>query len=77
MDRRKPMPDWAHTLLEEIETLKTMIRESRSSQWDYYDFINRFRKAMMPDPDRNHFPEVVVNGRRIGVTFDGLLYDTE
>jgi len=68
-------PPWAKKLLAEIAGLKKTVENMRKSQWDYFDFVNRFRKAMMPDPERNYFPEVVVNGRRIGVTFDGLLYD--
>jgi len=69
------MPEWAGNLLKEIESLKHEIRNMKRSQWDYYDFIHRFRRRMMPDPNHNHFPEVVVGDRRIGVTLDGLLYD--
>ena len=77
MDDSEKMPAWARKLHEELDDLKRAIREKNRSQWDYFDFINRFRKYMMPDPDRDHFPEVTVGGRRIGVTFDGLLYDKE
>ena len=70
-----PMPSWAARLLQEMAATRKAVETMRKSQWEYLDFVNRFRKAMMPDPDKNHFPEVVVGGRRIGVTLDGLLYD--
>jgi hypothetical protein len=77
MENPENVPAWAIRLQEEIDELKRSILKANRSQWDYFDFINRFRKHMMPDPDRNHFPEVIVGKRRIGVTLDGLLYDKE
>jgi hypothetical protein len=68
-------PAWVLRLLKEMETLKKTVENMRKSQWEYLDFVNRFRRRMMPDPEKDHYPEVVVNGRRLGVTLDGLLYD--
>ncbi|WP_456449730.1 hypothetical protein [Hydrogenimonas sp.] len=73
--RHDETPVWGRRLLEKMETLKKTVENMRKSQWEYLDFLNRFRRRMLPDPERNHYPEVVVNGRRLGVTLDGLLYD--
>ncbi len=68
-------PRWAERLLLEMADLKRTVENMRKSQWEYFDFIDRFRRCMKPDPERNIYPEVVVDGRRFGVTLDGLLYD--
>ena len=79
-------PEWARKLMDEIASIKTLLQQMQScgnrgdegiDRWDYYDFVNRFRRRMQPDPDSGYFPEVRVGERRIGVTFDGLLYDKE
>ncbi len=70
-------PQWAERLLQEMADLKRVVANTRKSQWEYFDFIDRFRRHMMPDPDRNRYPEVVVDGRRLGVTLNGLLYDKQ
>lgn len=71
------IPLWAEELLREIKAVRRVLEEQNSDNKPYafYDFINAFRKAMQADTDKNEYPEVEVNGRRVGVTNAGLLYD--
>ncbi len=70
-------PDWAILILDELKELRQEIEKKKSlcSQWDYYDFVKAYRKKIQPNPD--NYPEVIVDGRHIGVTFAGLLYDKD
>ncbi len=71
------LPLWAIDLKCRIDALQNELAALREDRWRYYDFINRFRRFMRPDPDRDHYPEVILGQCRIGVTFDGLLYDKD
>ncbi|BDY11972.1 hypothetical protein [Hydrogenimonas cancrithermarum] len=70
-------PGWAEEILRKIESIERRMEERKCSPWDFYDFINAFRKKMYPDPDNDRYPEIIVKKRRIGVTFQGLLYNKE
>ena len=73
-------PAWAEEMLRELHAIKTLLTQQAQSKEDkrgLYDFINLFRKVMQADPQENSYPEVVLNGTRIGVTFAKLLYNKE
>ncbi len=42
---------------------------------DYYNFVNKLRKDLKADIDKNIYPEIRYNNRKIGVTLNGYLYD--
>lgn len=77
------MPEWANEILFELKEVKNLLkdirnpRRNRSKNRDYYDFLNEFRRRMKADADKEIYPEVVYNSRRVGVDFKGLLYDKE
>ncbi len=70
-------PLWAQELLAEIKAVRRLLETQQSSKkpYDFYDFVNAFRKAMQADTINSHYPEVEVEGSRFGVTRAGLLYD--
>jgi len=72
-------PLWAQELLKEIRAVRALLETQRSNQkpYDFYDFVNAFRKAMQADTASGRYPEVEVEGCRLGVTRAGLLYDKE
>lgn len=78
-------PAWADELLREIRSLKQMLtsvsqQSNRSSSpvqhsQDYYEFVKNLRSTLMPNPMTGDYPEVMCDGRRLGITNKGLLYD--
>ncbi len=79
---------WIKHFIFEIGEIKTEIKEIRETQEkstsvpaatsptsDYYAFVNKFRVVMRADMDSGLYPEVRVDGMRVGVTSSGLLYD--
>ncbi|MDF1881140.1 hypothetical protein JHD50_07465 [Sulfurimonas sp. MAG313] len=75
----KDAPAWAIELLNEVQELKSKIKNSKkyTDSKGFYDFVNDFRKTMQAKPLDNSYPEVQCNGKRLGVTFSNLLYDKE
>jgi len=73
-------PQWAEDLLRELHVIKTLLVQQsqvRDDSRDFYDFINAFRMAMQAKPEADNYPEVRLDGLRIGVTFTKLLYNKE
>lgn len=70
---------WIKHLLFEIREIKSEIKEIKKQpvppSSDYYSFVNKFRNVMRADIQMNVYPEVKVDGMRVGVTSGGLLYD--
>ena len=84
MNHCEEMPVWAKELYSELREISKALKKieiekknEKENDRDYYDFIKRFRKRMQADPVMGHYPEIVVDGRRIGVSFAGLLYDKD
>lgn len=70
-------PEWASELLYELREIKSMLQSKQGKKYhDYtfYNYVNKFRKSMMPDVQNNIYPEVEYQGKKIGVNFRGLLY---
>lgn len=71
-------PEWASELLTELKDIKSMLQETKQEKkvhdYSFYDFVNDFRKSMMPNVQNNIYPEVEYDGRKIGVNYRGLLY---
>lgn len=71
-------PEWASELLTELQEIKSMLKETKQEKkahdYTFYDFVNVFRKSMMPDVQNNIYPEVEYAGKKIGVNYRGLLY---
>ena len=71
-------PQWASELLTELREIKSMLQETKQEKkahdYTFYDFVNVFRKSMMPDVQNNIYPEVEYEGKKIGVNYRGLLY---
>lgn len=78
-DKCNSTPLWAEELLAEIKAVRQLLEVQKPNQkpYDFYDFVNGFRKAMQADTANGHYPEVEVEGCRLGVTRAGLLYDKE
>ena len=70
-------PLWAQELLAEMKAIRQLLETQRSSKksYDFYDFVNAFRKAMQADTINGRYPDVEVEGSRFGITRAGLLYD--
>jgi len=73
-------PIWAKELIDEIKTLKeTITQHEKNSQKrgrEFYRFIREFRKSMYADTEKKIYPKIIdYRGRKLGVNFDGLLYD--
>jgi len=78
------VPEWAMALFLELAELREALERCQcretgagSKRWEYFDFITHVREKLRPDPETGDYPEVRVDGRRIGVTFEGFLYDKE
>ena len=74
-------PEWATELLTELKEIKSMLQVASEAKkvhdYTFYDFVNSFRKSMMPNVQNNVYPEIQYNEQRLGVNFKGLLYDKE
>ena len=64
--------------LKEInKTLKQKLKSTAKKRRDrdYYSFINRLRRDLRTDVDKNFSPEIKYNNKQIGVSLDGYLYN--
>lgn len=73
-------PVWAQELMGEIQQLKALVEkeEQRNVKRDkfFYAFIKAFRLNMRADTEKKRYPKILDHkGRKLGVNFDGLLYD--
>lgn len=73
-------PKWADEILQELKEIKAILQyrqTEKNHDYTFYNFVNSFRKKMMPDAQNNIYPEVEYQGKKIGVNFKGLLYYKE
>ena len=75
-------PVWAKELLQEVQELKALVkeekRENQKRDREFYAFLKEFRRSMRADVERNLYPKIIdYKGRKLGVNFDGLLYDVK
>ena len=75
-------PTWAKELLQEVQELKVLVKEERREKQkrdrEFYGFLKEFRRSMRADVERNLYPKIIdYKGRKLGVNFDGLLYDVK
>lgn len=75
-------PAWAVELRQEVQELKELITEAnqKSHQRDreFYSFLKEFRLTMRADVEKKLYPKIIdYKGRKLGVNFDGLLYDVK
>ncbi len=70
-------PLWAQEMITELKAIRSLLEEQKSNRkpYNFYDFINTFRKEMQADVEQGRYPEIEINKRRVGVTKVGLLYD--
>lgn len=75
-------PSWAAEIISELRKIRIILENNalhhqNNNRQDngFREFVAQFRKDMQPNTNTNHYPEVMVDGRRIGVDFKGLLYD--
>jgi hypothetical protein len=75
-------PTWAAEIISELRKIRVLLENNTTEQQNYNsqndqfrEFVAQFRKKMQPNTNTNHYPEVLVEDRRIGVDFKGLLYD--
>jgi hypothetical protein len=64
--------DWKKNLRRELLDSRN-VREYDTA--DFYRFIAQLRALLRADVDRGIYPEVRIDGMKIGATFRGLLYD--
>ena len=72
--------DLLEEILKELKEINKTLKEKAKPNYknrDYYNFINKLRKNLKADVEKNIYPEIKYNNRRIGVTFNGYLYDKE
>ena len=88
VSQKRSIWGWIKHFVFEIGEIGTEIEEIKESQEKseptkqtstpseaYYTFVNKLRVVMRADTDSGMYPEVRVDGMRVGVTSDGLLYD--
>ena len=86
--KKRSIWGWIKHFIFEIGEIKTEIKEIKESKEiaenpklnaspteEYYAFVNKLRVVMRADTDSGLYPEVKVDGMRVGVTSSGLLYD--
>lgn len=86
--KKRSVWEWIKHFIFEIGEIRTEIKEIKKSQEtietpkrtaapseEYYAFVNKLRVVMRADTDNGMYPEVRVDGMRIGVTSIGLLYE--
>ena len=69
-------------ILKELKEINKTLKQTSKTTYnkkgrDYYNFINKLRKDLRADVDKNIYPEIIYNNKKIGVTFNGYLYDKE
>ena len=72
------IPLWAEDILRELHAVKKLLAQQQQNKQDdrgLYDFINVFREVMQANVQEGHYPEVELDGERIGVSFKKLLYN--
>jgi hypothetical protein len=72
-------PDWVDEILDELKSIKASLEANnvhiRKVDKTFMDFVNDFRKKMRADTTKKIYPEIIHNGKLLGVTFKGYLYD--
>ncbi len=53
------------------QTPKTANKKSRN----YYNFVNKLRDDLKPNPNKDIYPTINYNSREIAITSNGYLYD--
>jgi len=75
----EPIPDWARAMQQELTAIRTELRKCREGRAEqsaaYFAFVEKLRVTMRADTDKGVYPEIDIDGMRLGVTFGGLLYD--
>ncbi len=73
-------------ILNELKEIKVILKnqkdpekniEKKDKNYEYYRFVNDFRKRLKADEINGIYPEVHYQGKRIGVNINGYLYDKE
>lgn len=80
-------PEWVDEILHELKEIKDEIKKQQaapaySSRYtsyndDYFTFIKELRRKMRADIANNIYPDIMYEGKRYGIDFNGLLYDKE
>jgi len=77
-------PKWAEEILTQLQEIKTLLKDQNKNDYtkpiinrNFYAFIKEFRIAMRADIQNEVYPTYIYNNRRLGVDFQGLLYDKE
>jgi len=74
-------PTWAKEILLELRRIRVVLEEGNVQRQgmskDFREFVANFRTKMKANTNTNYYPEVTVEGRRIGVDHKGLLYDKQ
>lgn len=72
-------PEWVGEILQEIKSLKVLLENSgyaiKKVDKNFMEFVNEFREKMRADTIKSIYPEIEHNGKILGVTFKGYLYD--
>ena len=74
-------PTWAKEILLELRRIRVVLEEGNVQRQgmndDFREFVANFRAKMKANVNTNYYPEVTIEGRRIGVDHKGLLYDKQ
>ncbi|MCD8477857.1 MAG: hypothetical protein LRY68_08150 [Sulfurospirillum sp.] len=68
-------------MLEELRSIKEHLASQASSAQpkkaspEFMNFVKQFRLLMMANTFENIYPEVIYEGRYVGVDYQGYLYD--
>ena len=65
------------SLLQNLSVSTTKPISTKSKSKEYFRFVQTLRERLKADTTKEIYPELHYQNRRIGVNFNGLLYDKE
>jgi hypothetical protein len=71
----------ANEIRSELKEIKALLkdmnnpRRNKYKNKDYFTFVDELRKKLQADTEKEIYPELDYQGKRIGVNFKGFLYD--
>jgi hypothetical protein len=81
--KERDEPAWVEEFRAELKEIKQLLKKSAKPQRKkrkskaYFDFVNLLRERLKADTVKGIYPELDYKGKRIGVNFQGFLYDKE
>jgi hypothetical protein len=81
LNQDKERPLWADEILTELKEIKQLLKNSSKREKKYpkdkayFKFVNDLRDKLRASIADNRYPEIIYNGRALGINFKGWIYD--